>query len=206
MICKMAGMVAFLVLGCIVAVRGANDKCLALNSVFTPEIGLSTPLRASSDYLSLGRGSDQPIDITSTKFTARNIANGKEATFKGSVKVKQGDVTLSCDRLVIVYDEKTVEKTGEGKVKKLSKGQKNVSQIKSITASGNVKIVQNERMAIANEALYDNLKGIIRLKGGNPMLRDESGVQIGDPIFINLDEYGSDMPVKYGPIPHQHRK
>ena len=61
-------------------------------------------------------------------------------------------------------------------------------------------------MAVAAEATYDYVKRTIRLKGGNPILRDESGVQIGDPIFINLDEYGSDMPVKYGPIPHQNRK
>jgi lipopolysaccharide export system protein LptA len=202
----MAGMVAVLVLGSIAAVGGADNEYLSLKKQFPPEIWASTPLRASSDFLSLAQGSDQPMEITSTKFTAMNIPNGKEATFKGSVKVKQGDVTLSCDRLVIVYDENTVDKTGEGKVKKLSKGQKNVSQIKSITASGNVKIVQNERMAVADEALYDNVKRTIRLKGGNPILRDESGVQIGDPIFINLDEYSSDMPVKYGPIPHKNRK
>jgi lipopolysaccharide export system protein LptA len=78
--------------------------------------------------------------------------------------------------------------------------------MKSIAASGNVKIVQNERMATADEALFDYVKRTIRLKGGNPILRDESGVQIGDPIFINLDEYGSDMPVKYGPVPRQNRK
>jgi hypothetical protein len=55
--------------------------------------------------------------------------------------------------MVIAYDEKTIDKTGEGKVKKLSEGQERFSQIKSITASGNVKIVQNERMAVADEAL-----------------------------------------------------
>jgi lipopolysaccharide export system protein LptA len=206
MVYKMAGMAGFLVLGCIATVGGADNEYLSHKEQFPPEIWASRPLQASSDFLSLAQGSDQPMEITSRGVNVRSIPNGKEVTFEGNVTVKRGDVTLSCDRLVIVYDEKTVDKTGEGKVKKLSKGQKNVSQIKSITASGNVKIVQNERMAIANEALYDNLKGIIRLKGGNPMLRDESGVQIGDPIFINLDEYGSDMPVKYGPIPHQHRK
>ena len=119
--------------------------------------------------------------------------------------VKQGDVTLTCDRLVIVYNEKTVDKTGEGKVRS-SLRVWNLSQIKSITASGNVKIVQNERMAVADEALYDNVKRTIRLKGGRPILREGPGVLIGDPIFINLDENRIDMPVKYGPIPHQNRK
>jgi len=188
MICKMAGMVAVLVLGCIAAVGGADNEYLSLKKQFPPEIWTGTRLqRASIDFLSLVQGSDQPMEITSTNFTAMNIPNGKEATFKGNVKVKQGDVTLSCDRLVIVYDEKTVDKTGEGKVRKLSKGQKNVSQIKSITASGNVKIIQNERMAVADEALYDNVERTIRLKGGRPILREGPDVLIGDPIFIYLE-------------------
>ena len=49
-----------------------------------------------------GRGSKQRVSVagkrlgptyrfTSTKFTARNIPNGKEATFEGNVKVNQGD-------------------------------------------------------------------------------------------------------------------
>lgn len=204
MICKMAGMLAVLVLGCIAAVGGADNEYLSLKKQFPPEIWASRPLRASSDYLSLGWGSDEPMDITSTNFAARSIPNGKEATFEGRVIVKQGDVNLSCDQLVIVYDEKKGADAGKNKAKELAKHRENPGQIKSITASGNVKIVQNERMAVAQEALYDNVKRTIRLKGG--LLRDGPDALIGDPIFINLDEYSSDMPVKYGPIPHQNRK
>ena len=107
MIWKMAGMVAFLVLGSMVTVGGANDEDLLHKKLVPPEIGFSTPLRASSDYLSLGQGSDQPMEITSRGVNYRSIPNGKEVTFEGNVKAKQGDVTLTCDRMVIVYDEKT---------------------------------------------------------------------------------------------------
>ena len=194
MVYKMASMVAFLVLGCIATVGGANDEYLLLHQkLLPPEIWASRPLQANSDFLSLGRVSDEPMEITSTNFTARSIPNGKEATFEGSVKAKQGEVILSCDRLVIVYDENTIDKTGDGKVKKLSKGQENLSQLKSITATGNVKIVQGQRMAVADEALYDNAKRTIRLKGGRPVLKDGPDVLIGDPIFINLDENRTDF-------------
>jgi lipopolysaccharide export system protein LptA len=161
---KIAGMVVFLVLGCVLTVAGAGNE-----------------------YLGLGKGSDQPIDITSTKFTARNIPNGKEATFEGNVKVNQGDVTLSCDQLVLVYDEKAGARTGEGRVKKLSKKLENVSQIKSITASGNVKIVQNERMAVAGKALYDNAKRTITLTEG-PRLWQGADVMVAKTIIVYLDE------------------
>jgi len=184
---KISGLIVFLVLGCVLIAAGANNE-----------------------YLSLGKGSDQPIDITSTKFTARNIANGKEATFEGNVKVNQGDVTLSCDQLVLVYDEKSGDRTGDGRLKKLAKKLENVSQIKSITASGNVKIVQNERMAVAGKALYDNAKRTITLTEG-PRLWQGADVMVANTIIIYLDEnrvdsLGGENPIKFKINPEQQRK
>jgi lipopolysaccharide export system protein LptA len=184
---KISGLIVFLVLGCVLIAAGAN-----------------------SEYLSLGKGSDQPIDITSTKFTARNIANGKEATFEGNVKVNQGDVTLSCDQLVLVYDEKSGDRTGDGRLKKLAKKLENVSQIKSITASGNVKIVQNERMAVAGKALYDNAKRTITLTEG-PRLWQGADVMVANTIIIYLDEnrvdsLGGENPIKFKINPEQQKK
>ena len=185
---KIAGLVVFLVLGSVLMAAGANNE-----------------------YLSLGKGSDQPIDITSTKFTARNIPNGKEATFEGNVKVNQGDVTLSCDQLVLVYDEKAGASTGDGRPKKLAKKLENVSQIKSITASGNVKIVQNERMAVAGKALYDNAKRTITLTEG-PRLWQGADVMVAKTIIVYLDENrvdsqgGEENPIKFKINPEQQKK
>lgn len=185
---KIAGLVGFLVLG--FALTGAL---------------------AANEYLGLGKSSDQPIDITSTKFTARNIPNGKEATFEGNVKVNQGDVTLSCDQLVLVYDERAGARTGEGRLKKLAKKLENVSQIKSITASGNVKIVQNERMAVAGKALYDNAKRTITLTEG-PRLWQGADVMVAKTIIVYLDENrvdsqgGEENPIKFKINPEQQKK
>jgi lipopolysaccharide export system protein LptA len=184
---KIAGLVVFLVLGCVLTVA-----------------------RAGNEYLGLGKGSDQPIDITSTKFAARNIPNGKEATFEGNVKVNQGDVTLSCDQLVLVYDEKAGARTGDGRARKLAKKLENVSQIKSITASGNVKIVQNDRMAVAGKALYDNAKRTITLTEG-PRLWQGTDVMVANTIIIYLDENrvdsegGKENPIKFKINPEQQK-
>jgi lipopolysaccharide export system protein LptA len=181
---KIAGLVGFLILGWVL-----------------------TEALAANEYLGLGKGSDQPIDITSTKFTAKNIANGKEATFEGNVKVNQGDVTLSCDQLVLVYDEKE----GTSKARRLSKKLENVSQIKSITASGNVKIVQNERMAVAGKALYDNAKRTITLTQ-DPRLWQGTDVMVANTIIIYLDENrvdsqgGTANPIKFKINPEQQKK
>lgn len=185
---KIAGLVGFLVLGCVL-----------------------TGAQAANEYLGLGKGSDQPIDITSTKFAARNTPNGKEATFQGNVKVNQGDVTLSCDQLVLVYDEKAGVSTGDGRAKKLAKKLENVSQIKSITASGNVKIVQNERMAVAGKALYDNAKRTITLTEG-PRLWQGTDVMVANTIIIYLDENrvdsqgGEENPIRFKINPEQQKK
>jgi lipopolysaccharide export system protein LptA len=166
---KIASLVVFLVFGCVLTAAGA-----------------------SNEYLSLGKGSDQPIDITSKKVSFRNIPTGKEVTFEGNVKVKQGDVTLTCDHLVIVYDEKTGAKKAEKRVKKLPKGLENASQIKSITASGHVKIVQKERMAVAGKALYDNVKRTITLTEA-PRLWQGKDMLVADTIIIYLDENRSEL-------------
>jgi lipopolysaccharide export system protein LptA len=190
MICKMAGMVAFLVLGCIVTVGGANDEYLLQHQkLLPPEIWAGTRLpRASIDFLSLAQGSDQPMEITSRGVNVRSVPIGKEVIFEGNVTVKRGDETLTCDRLVMVYYEKKEANAGKGRAKRLAKDLDYLGNIKSFTASGNVKIIQNERMAVADEALYDNVKRTIRLKGGRPVLREGPDVLIGDPIFIHLDD------------------
>jgi hypothetical protein len=51
-----------------------------------------------------------------------------------------------------IHDEKVGPGQGKAELRS-SKKLENVSQIKSITASGNVKIVQNERMAVMERPL-----------------------------------------------------
>jgi lipopolysaccharide export system protein LptA len=157
---------------------------------------------AENGYLALGQGSQEPIDITSKKFTTRNIPDGKENVFEGAVKVVQEDVTLTCDKLVIVYDEKKGAAPTESRNRKLPKDWQNTGNIKSITASGNVKITQNERMATAGKALYDNVKRTITLTE-SPRIWQGRDAGIADTIVMYLDENrsefqgGDSSPIKF---------
>jgi len=154
---------------------------------------IAAPALGQGDYLSLGPGSDQPINITSKKFEARNISGGKEIVFTGDVKVKQGDLTLTGDKLVIVYDEEQGKTGTEAPGKKSPKNFQSVSGIRSITASGKVKIVQNERMATAGKAEYDNSKRTITLTEGPPQLWQGPDVMVAHTIIIYLDENRSEL-------------
>ena len=146
------------------------------------------------NYAALGGASDQPINITSKRFSAKNIPGGKEVTFEGSVKVQQSDLTLTCDRLVILYDEKMAGSSHNGTQKKpLTKELQTSSGIKSITASGNVKITQNDRMAVAGKAVFDNIKRTITLTEGPPRLWQGPDVLAAQTIIIYLDENRSEL-------------
>ena len=138
--------------------------------------------------------SDQPINITSKRFSAKNFSGGKEVTFEGSVRVQQGDLVLTCDRLIIMYDEKMqgTEQNGSNK-KTVNKELQTASGIKSITASGNVKMTQNDRMAVAGKAVFDNTKRTITLTEGPPRLWQGPDVLAAQTIVIYLDENRSEL-------------
>ncbi len=150
-------------------------------------------LAYGNDFLALGPESDQPINITSKRFTAKNIVGGKEVTFEGTVKVQQGDLTLTSDRLTILYDEKTGATNGTSSLKKASKDLQTASGIKTIVASGNVKIVQNDRMATAGKASFDNIKRTITLSEGPPRLWQGPDALTAQTIIIFLDENRSEL-------------
>ncbi|MCX5872091.1 MAG: hypothetical protein NTY51_02500 [Deltaproteobacteria bacterium] len=152
------------------------------------------PVCCQSDFLALGPSSDQPINITSRRFSAKNIAGGKEVTFEGSVKVQQSDLVLTCDKLVIMYDEKMAGSGQAGSSRKqLTKELQTSSGIKSITALGNVKMTQNDRMAVAGKAVFDNGLRTITLTEGPPRLWQGPDVLVAQTIIIYLDENRSEL-------------
>ena len=83
-----------------------------------------------------------PIDITSDTVEA----DQKRVTFKGNVVAKQEDVTLYANALVIVYDQDT-------------------KKLKEIIATGNVKVVQQDRRATGQKVTFDQDKNKLILDG-----------------------------------------
>lgn len=84
----------------------------------------------------------QPIQIKSDELFTDTAK--KTATFVGRVTARQGDITIYADRLV---------------VRSSDKGQ----EISSVEATGTVKVVQGNRLALAGHAVYDTGAGTIVL-------------------------------------------
>jgi len=151
------------------------------------------PANAQEGYLAEVKSSEQPIEITAKQTIVKTVAGGTETIFEGNVKVQQGDLTLTCDRLSLVYNQKDDNKSHESRLKRLPKQLKEASKIKSITASGNVKLAQGDRTALADKALFDNAKRTITLTGGPPRLWQGRDTVVADTIIIYLDEKRSEF-------------
>lgn len=89
-----------------------------------------------------GGRSVQPIQVKSDELSTDTVR--KTATFVGRVTARQGDITIYADRLVVHSSEK---------------GQ----DITSVEATGTVKIVQGNRLALSGHAVYDTTAGTIVL-------------------------------------------
>jgi len=107
-----------------------------------------------------------PITIKSNEMLADN--KGKTAVFTGKVVAKQGDLTIYADKIVINYGDK------KGDVEK-------------IEASGDVRIVQENRIGLASHAVYDSKEGRITLTG-NPKVMQGADSISGATITYYIDE------------------
>jgi lipopolysaccharide transport protein LptA len=112
------------------------------------------------------RENSQPIRITSDGLEWDY--KGHVVTFKGNVIANQEDVTLYSDRLVVYYEEASNELT-------------------QIVAEGAVRIVQADKRATGEKAVFDNAERRIVLTG-NPVIRQGKNVVIGDMITIFVDQ------------------
>ncbi len=132
----------------------------------------------------------QPIEITAQKLNLKFGKKSARAAYDGNVKVKQGDVTMSCDHLVIDFETKHVKPGPATRDPKLT-SDVTFSNMKSITASGNVKIVQGDRKAMAGKAVFDNRKRTIELTD-NPKLWQGPDYSSGNRIVFYIDENRSE--------------
>jgi len=135
-----------------------------------------------------GKNSAGKVDVDAKKFTSRPSADGRESIFEGNVKAKQGDITLLCDRLVIISDEDKGTAAPESRTKRLSKDLQMNSAIKTVTALGNVKITQKDLMATAGKAVYDHAKRTVTLTEGPPRFWQGRDSGMADAVTMYLDE------------------
>ena len=110
----------------------------------------------------------KPVDIVSD--TMEGFRKEKYVVFKGSVRAKQEDLFISADTIEAYMSEET-------------------NEIEKAVARGNVKIVKQDRTATCLEALFENEKGVITLKGNVIVYQGQDKLS-GDVIiyYVNIDK------------------
>jgi lipopolysaccharide export system protein LptA len=143
---------------------------------------------AEKDQVIGGKNSQDQIDITAKKATVKPCPDGKEIIFEGKVKAKQGDITLLCDRLVILYGEIKGGTAPGSQNKSLTEDWQTSGAIRTVTALGNVKITQKDRTAIAGKGLYDHAKRTLTLTEGPPRFWQAGNQGVAQAVTAYLDE------------------
>ncbi len=108
----------------------------------------------------------KPIDIISDKM--EGLEKEKYIIFSGNVVARQDDLYIFSDTIDAYFDE-------------------NTNEIARAHAKGNVKIVKQDRTSTCSEAIFDNKKGEITLKG-NVIVYSGQDRLTGDVIKYYLKE------------------
>ena len=120
---------------------------------------------------------DKNIHITSDSMISDN--NTKHAEFIGNVKAIQGSNTLVADRLKIFF-QKDMKNTGN-----LAADQDSVAKI---VANGNVTIHFDNKVAVAEQAVYITETKILVLSGPNSKITSGSDSVSGEKITLHRED------------------
>jgi len=119
----------------------------------------------------------EKIHIVADVLTSNSEA--RFAEFTGNVRATQGDTVITSDRLKIFYTEGLAESKGS------SSGE---GAINKIVASGNVKISFDNRVATAQEAVYNSESKILVLSGPQSKIVSGTDSITGEKITYNRSD------------------
>lgn len=123
---------------------------------------------------------NQPLQVDSDRLDAYNAK--RMVVFTGNVIAVQGARTIRADRLTIYYKEDSKKKTAGSAVSETDSG-----NIEKIEAKGNVSVIEGERIATGDDALFEQVAQKITLTG-NVVLKEGENVIRGNKATVFLEE------------------
>ncbi len=133
----------------------------------------------------------QPVNITAQRLDA----NDKTGVFifKGDVQAQQGDAFIYAQKMTVYYS-KVQDKR----------------QVSEVVAEEDVRIVQLDRVATGEKAVFDNQQGKIVLTGNPQVVQGDNRVA-GEKIIVYLNDHrsivegGSEQRVKAVFVPGERK-
>ncbi|HWI40883.1 MAG TPA: lipopolysaccharide transport periplasmic protein LptA, partial [Verrucomicrobiae bacterium] len=127
-------------------------------------LSASTVLAAAPKGNPPAERNSKPIFIKSDRF--ESDTQGNRVVFIGNVVAKQDDMTMTSDRMTVIY----------------TPGGEDVERVESV---GNVKIVQGARVGTGGKGVYENAKGTVTLTE-NPKIVQDKDTITGTVIVYDL--------------------
>jgi lipopolysaccharide export system protein LptA len=157
---------------------------LSKNIIVVPAIiafiAVASCAALAADSLSKAKSSAEPVVVTARSLVADN--HKKTVIYKKDVVVKRGDVTLYADEVTI-----QLASGGQAADKKAADPIQGSGKIDTINAKGNVRIIQQDRTATSDEAVFYNGAEKFVLTG-RPRVWQGDNVLTGIKITYNLKD------------------
>ena len=162
----------------------------------------STPLSAqnsvqgvSNALQGFSENRDKPIKIEAADLIM--LEKKKEATFKGNVRVTQGDTTMTSKILEVYYESKETPKDGAkpgnqpanaaAKMQPVTAGPGGSSQIRRLVARDNVVVIQKDKRVSGDTATFEALTNQITMTGNVILTQtDCSNTLKGDRLKVDM--------------------
>ena len=147
-----------------------------------------SPLAYGAAPKKQGPEKEVPLHITAARLEADQTKG--IVIFTGSVKAVYGDATLYSDQLRVYFKPKPEPPKGaakppQEKADQSPLGDVGAEKIDRIVAKGNVRMVQEDRVATGDEAIYYKDRDEVVLTGNPQLWRAENTLK-GERIIFNL--------------------
>ena len=164
-----------------------RNRLLALAGLLVMFWAVSSPAYGAAPKKQ-GPEKEVPLLITAARLEA-DQAKGI-VIFSGQVKAIYGDATLYSDQLLVYFKTKPAAPKGaapapQEKTEQSPLGDVGAEKIDRIVAKGNVRMVQEDRVATGNEAIYYKDRDEVVLTGNPQLWRAENTLK-GERIIFNL--------------------
>jgi lipopolysaccharide export system protein LptA len=135
---------------------------------------------------------DQPIQIEAARLEVRD--KKQQATFSGSVKVVQGDTTMTSKTLDVFYDNKdqgttpapaNAKSAKSAPMQSATPGPTGSSSIKRLEAKGSVVVTQKDQVVTGETAVFDTKANLMTMLGG-VVLTQCQNVLKGDRLMVDM--------------------
>lgn len=149
---------------------------------------------------------DKPISIDAASLEVRD--RDKAATFKGDVKVVQGDTTMRCKVLVVFYEgggsstgasasATPAPSASKSTMTSATPGPTGSSSIRRLEAKGGVIVTQKEQTVTGDTGDFDMKSNTVTMNG-NVVLTKGDNILKGDKLIVDMTTGVSRVEMKPG--------